>query len=302
MARKVTPAQLRSLIRQAESKQRQAVQKYNQQVRQQHQKVRRAVDQYNTEVHKYNARVRTHRQRVLSQLNKLQSSSSTVRYQILRTSTVTLNERYNALESTGRELENTPFGAAFLDLSEQENANSLEVANVLEANDTISADITEDELDRPEIFNELKAVSEDLESRWRGALFSLNPNNPDAARHFCTSAREVFVRILDLHAPDSDVFAKTPTCETTDKGIPTRRAKITYLLIRAGIYTETAADFVDENINNVLQLFRVFNDGTHGSAGHYEYGKLLAIKNRVEDGINYLLTISRPSFHAAFSQ
>lgn len=38
--------------------------------------------------------------------------------------------------------------------------------------------------------------------RWKGALFSLSPTNPDAAQHFCTSAREVLTSMLDIAAPD----------------------------------------------------------------------------------------------------
>jgi hypothetical protein len=50
---------------------------------------------------------------------------------------------------------------------------------------------------------------------------------------------------------------------------------------------------VDEDVKNVLSLFRVFNDGTHGSSGKFGITKLLSIKNRVEDGIAYLFSICR---------
>lgn len=51
-------------------------------------------------------------------------------------------------------------------------------------------------------------------------------------------------------------------------------------------------DFVDEDVKNVLSLFRVFNDGTHGSSGRFGIDKLMAIKTRVENGISYLSSIS----------
>jgi hypothetical protein len=41
-------------------------------------------------------------------------------------------------------------------------------------------------------------------------LFVLSPNNPDAARHFCTIAREVLTSLLDIAAPDSSVLASNP--------------------------------------------------------------------------------------------
>jgi hypothetical protein len=291
MGKRITPSQFRSKLRQLESKQRQAVQKYNQEVRQHNQKVKKAVDQYNREARQYNSRVRSHRQKVLSELRRLQSSSTTVRYQGLRTSTITLHERYSSLESSEQDLAGSDFGPSFLDLSERENANSLGVSNALESDDEDSAQSDPALLGRSEVSLQLKAISPELENRWRGALFSLSPDNPDAARHFCTSAREVFVQILDLHAPDGEVLGQDPHCEKTDRGAPTRKAKIKYLLARAGVYTEAAVDFVDEDVRNVLQLFRVFNDGTHGTSGRFALSKLLAIKTRVENGIMYLSSI-----------
>ena len=132
-----------------------------------------------------------------------------------------------------------------------------------------------------------------MDSRWKGALFSLSPRNPDASRHFCTSAREIFVQILDHFAPDDRVLSRFPGCDKTDKGHPTRRWKISYILLDSGISSDGAVDFVDEDIANVLQLFRVFNDGTHGSAGKFEFAQLRTIKERVESGILYLTTICR---------
>ena len=47
------------------------------------------------------------------------------------------------------------------------------------------------------------------------------------------------------------------------------------------------------DINNILELFHVLSDGTHGAAGRYEFDKLLQVKKRVEQGINFLCTISK---------
>lgn len=49
MARRVTPLQYRSMVRQAEAKQRQAINKFNQDVHRHNQKVKSAVDRYNRE-------------------------------------------------------------------------------------------------------------------------------------------------------------------------------------------------------------------------------------------------------------
>jgi hypothetical protein len=184
-------------------------------------------------------------------------------------------------------------GNQFLDLSEKENANSLAALNALETNEPDVRPANDDDLFSTAVTSELCSISTDLDSRWKGALFSLSPKNPDASRHFCTSAREIFIQILDHFAPDDRVLSRFPACEKTDKGHPTRRWKISYILLNSGIPGDRAIDFVDEDITNVLQLFRVFNDGTHGSAGKFEFAQLRTIKERVESGIIYLTTICR---------
>lgn len=68
------------------------------------------------------------------------------------------------------------------------------------------------------ICDELKMFSPDLDSRWRGALFSLHPDNPAASRHFCTSAREMLSAFLESVAPDGDVLAADPDCAKTPQG------------------------------------------------------------------------------------
>ncbi|MBX3059321.1 MAG: hypothetical protein KF770_22860, partial [Anaerolineae bacterium] len=134
--------------------------------------------------------------------------------------------------------------------------------------------------------------SSELDDRWRGALFSLNPSNPDAARHFCTSAREIFTRILEISAPDMEVITQMSGCDLTDQGKPTRRSKLRYLLRRKGMTDKVLEDFVEQDLENIVQLFQVFNDGTHGSAGKFDSSKLASIKRRVEDGIMFLSKIA----------
>ena len=289
MPRKMTPSQIRNTVRQAQNKQKQAIDKYNREVRQHSQKVKQAVNNYNNEVRRHNARVRANRQKIASELRRLQSSR-TVRYQVVQTSAITLNNFYERLDAGGAELENVNHGSEFLDLSERENANSLALSNALES-ETDESNIDPSDLLRTEIDGMLQQLSSDLSNRWRGALFSLNPKNPDAARHFCTSAREVFVQILDMKAPDEKVLAQHPSCDKTQNGQPTRKEKIRYLLGSCGFLTAEAVDFVDEDVKNVLALFRVFNDGTHGSSGKFGFNKLMSIKTRVEDGITYLFSI-----------
>jgi hypothetical protein len=137
----------------------------------------------------------------------------------------------------------------------------------------------------------LQAISADLGDRWQGALFALSPRNPDAARHFCTSSREIITRILDAKAPDADVIAVLPDCPRTPQGTPTRRAKIRYFLHLQGMSLAELESFIESDMDNVVQLFEVFNAGTHGSAGAFDLAQLQAIRKRVEDGILFLSRI-----------
>ncbi|HMN12396.1 MAG TPA: hypothetical protein PKD55_08755 [Bellilinea sp.] len=290
MARRVSSSQFRSKMRQLESQQRQAISRYNQVVRKYNQDVKRAVENYNQAVRAHNARVRANRQRINRALSKLQGQPTTARYTSFQISVRTLHETYLRLEeTTGAQYESRY--DQLLDLSEQENANSLEVMSALLGDGNSEDAFSGEDLQTTAIADDLSKIAPDLDNRWRGAVFSLHPRNPDAARHFCTSAREIFTQIFDIKAPDDAVFATFADCEITARGTPTRRAKIKYFLAQKGMAHTALEEFVDENVENILQLFRLFNDGTHGTAGRFDLPTLSAIKKRVEDGILYLINL-----------
>ncbi|MDF1804007.1 hypothetical protein [Thalassovita sp.] len=167
-----------------------------------------------------------------------------------------------------------------------EAANTASVMNVLEGE--APENETDDAPPTSAIGHILDAISQDVHDRWHGALFALSPQNPDAARHFCTSARELLTEILERFGPDDEVKSSLPNCELTPQGKPTRRAKIRFFLHRQGVSDETVTDFVEKDMDNVVQLFRVFNDGTHGSSGRFEHTQLLAIRARVEGAVSFL--------------
>lgn len=292
MAQKISASQLRSKLRQAQQKQRQAISKYNQAVRRYNQDAKRAVDKYNRVVRTHNARVRANRQRIKNELARLrrQTVTTTTRFVVYRTSVETLHQSYTRLENVAESRQLDPRYNRLLVLSERETANSLVVTNRM-LGDQDAGDIPATEIEDPELRDGLRSISPDLDDRWKGAVFSLSPHNPDAARHFCTSAREIITQILEQKAPNSDVFALLPGCETTDRGNPTRRSKIRYFLHRQGITEDTLEEFIESDMENIVQLFRVFNDATHGKAGKFDLAELNAIKTRVQDGIMFLTEI-----------
>ena len=285
MPRRISSSQLRSKLRQAQTrarqaqnKQRQAINKYNQ-----------AVRNYNRAATAHNARVRANRERLRRELTKLARSISQPRYVSLRVSVETVQRSYEVLESRA---DNNLYDDRYnplLDLSEREAANSVSVLNALQGDAPETAE--DEEALSSETDRVISAISPEIRDRWRGALFSLDPRNPDAARHFCTSAREILTVILDTHAKDDDVTTTLTDCDFTPDGTPTRRTRIRYLLARNGASDDALTDFVDSDIRDVVELFRVFNDGTHGAPGRFSHAQLLSIRARVEGAVAFLWNI-----------
>ena len=281
MARKVTPAQFRNMVRQAEQKQRNAINKYNREVK----KVQNEINSYNRQVANYNNRVRTHNRRLQSEMNRLRRSRATPRYVTIQSSTYSLQGAFDDIDRSIDSESWTAEGLHLADLAEGETANSAAVANALMDADEAS---TDSDLRTTALSDELSRISGDLDDRWRGALYALDPANPDAARHFCTSAREVLIMMLDAGASDAEVLASNPNCQKVGSGQPTRREKISYILSKKGIEATSLSTFVDTDIDDVLSLFRVFNDGTHGTAGKYSIPQLGAIKERAEGAVKFI--------------
>ncbi|WP_106248289.1 hypothetical protein [Allonocardiopsis opalescens] len=295
MVRKMTPAQLRAALQKAQRKQKQAISNYNREARKYNAAVKKAVDDYNREVRNYNSKARAHNRQIESQrhrldqeIRRLNSRPTGSTFTNVRTSTQSFVRTYNSVDASLATQSLSPTEEHLLNLVSDEAANSVYLVNALDGDGSPQDDLSEADLRAPSMTVELSTFGNDLVQRWTGALFSLSPANPDAARHFCTSAREVVVKILDTSAPDDEVKKSDPNCEITKQGAVTRRAKISYLLSRHGVNTEQIADAVNEDVNNLLSLFRTFNDGTHGHAGRFTITELTAIRTRVESAISFL--------------
>jgi hypothetical protein len=292
MVKKISSSQLRNKLRQIQSKQRQAVNKYNQEVRNYNSNLKSAVNKYNQAVRTHNANVQRNRNVIKREIRKLESNSKTTTTYQRRyyDSSISLNNSYNRVAITSDNLkELSPQQNHIYDLIEQENANNLSTYNAI-LNDEISDNVEVGSNDDT-LAKKLNTISIDLHDRWKGAVFSLSPKNPDATRHFCTSAREIFTKIIETKAPDEEVFKFDNNCKTTDKGNPTRREKIRYLISSKKLIKDVI-DFVEDDIENVLELFHVLSEGTHGEAKNYSNEKLILVKKRVEDGLAFLCDIA----------
>ena len=294
MPRRVSPAQFNRMVRQAEAKQRKAVRDYNAAANKYNRDLKRAVNEHNSNVRKakrdvdaYNRKVRAHNRRLEQEIARLDRQASSTRYVASQDSSRALHTAFRRVESEAEHTEWGAQGEALVEMAQGETANSVGATNAL------LGEQPELEIEGTALTNELQEIDEDLDKRWKGALFSINPQNPDAARHFCTSSREIIARVIDHKAPDDLVLAANPDCELTEAGAPIRREKIRYLLSRSGVNHESLGDFIDDDVDDVLGLFRVFNDGTHGSAGVLDLSALRALKARVEGAIRFLSAVVR---------
>ncbi|MGE3194519.1 MAG: hypothetical protein AB7K08_13755 [Microbacteriaceae bacterium] len=284
MARRVNTSQLRSQLNRIQSQARQAQSKLNQAVN----NYNRAVDNYNREARAHNARVRANRSRLQRALRQLQSQPTvTTRFVTHRTSVQSVQQSFVRLESAA-ETGTWADHRDLLDLAEGEAAASAETLSALLTEHT--DEVTEDEarLRDTTITNELLELGGDLDSRWRGALFALSPRNPDAARHFCTSTRELLTDLVDHCATDAEVLAANPSAPKTDQGSVSRRARIMHRLALRGDTSTELAEFVEVDVDEVITLMKEASDGTHGPVGRLDTFELRVFKARAEGVIKFL--------------
>lgn len=290
MPRRINSSQLRSKLRQAENKRhqaeakrRQAIQRYNNEIRTFNAEQKRRVDAYNRAAREYNRRLRENRRKLQSALQRLSGQSVGARYTDLHRSSVSLSTAYDRLDRGKAD-------PLLSDLAERETANSVSVLNALLEDDRDATNGAGD-LKSSRITASLSTLSQELGKRWSGALFSLDPANPDAARHFCTSSREIIAQILNTEAADEKVLAQNPDCQRTGHGTPTRRAKIQYCLERKGLANEDLETFIEANVKDLATLFKDLNSGAHGVAGKFTLSQLGLIKGRVEDSIDFICEV-----------
>ncbi len=273
-----------------------AINEYNRAARQHNAQVRRAVDGYNRQVRSVNREIRAHNARVtanrrqlraaIADFNRARKTTITTRTTTYFTAVRVLHESYERVEESapGTWLESRD---DILDLAQAETANSVRLADA--AGSTLAVAAPEAD---PEVESRLRDFDDDLALRWNGALFALDERNPDAARHFSASCREILTQMIDRAAPDADLVAASAAA-LTPEGRPTRRAKLAYWLVQSERASDELAAFADADVVEVIELFKVFNDGTHGDAAVFSHQHLRLIRARVEGAITFLHALLR---------
>lgn len=299
MPRYVSPAEYNRLINeynrkvnQYNSQVKREIDDYNRKAKAHNEQVRKNINSYNRGVENFNRQERSRQQNLQQAIRKFNQAALQINHyssSIVRSSVSNLERDYQVLDAQSHNYHSYN-SSLLVDYPLNETSNSVQLYNSLAKID--SGDYLDpSSLQLTEVEEMLYAVSAELGKRWKGAIFSLNPQNPDAARHFCTSVREVFIQLIDLKAPDDLVLNLFPKCEKHN-GRPVRKSKINYLLAKHSITLPSMQNFVSSDVEDILNIFLVLNKGTHGTAGTFDVQQLLKIKKRAEDAIAFIAAIS----------
>jgi hypothetical protein len=124
-----------------------------------------------------------------------------------------------------------------------------------------------------------------------GARGALRSTNPDRARYFSSSLRELFMQVLHRLAPDQAVQRWTSNPDHYDKGKPTRRARLLYICRR--INSGDFSAVVEADVSATLKFLGLFQGVTHQVRSDLSEDQLHAMFARMIGLLQFLLTINR---------
>lgn len=129
---------------------------------------------------------------------------------------------------------------------------------------------------------------QDLVHMWQGANAVLNStNNPDYIRHFATSLRELLTQVIHRLAPDKEIKKWTEDKNHFHNGSPTRRTRLLYIC--RSINHDIFYEFVEEDVDSVLELMSSFNRATHTPISPFNHTQVLTMQARLRAIINFLI-------------
>ncbi|MGA0558305.1 hypothetical protein ACO2Q8_16720 [Larkinella sp. VNQ87] len=135
----------------------------------------------------------------------------------------------------------------------------------------------------------LPKIQKGLLSMWKGALEAYNSNNPDKARHFSVSIRELFTHLMHLLAPDDEIKKWTQEKSNYHEDRPTRKARLLYIC--RNISNNKLNKFIEKDIQATIEFINLFQDGTHSIESGFELEQLFAIKIKAETTLKFMLEV-----------
>jgi len=164
---------------------------------------------------------------------------------------------------------------------------SLTEGKILEEEETLITEISHEIRDDIEMY--LSRLDPSLIRLWRGAKESLASDNPDSTRHFITSLRELLTHVIHKLAPDEQVKSWTTDPKHYHKNKPTRRSRLLYICRE--INYPPFSQFLDKDIDAVLECINLFQYGTHKIDSPFITPQLQSMMLRTESSIRFLLDI-----------
>ncbi|TGM05956.1 hypothetical protein EHQ76_06720 [Leptospira barantonii] len=158
-----------------------------------------------------------------------------------------------------------------------------ESEGVLDSSNVIFQDETIDEFNT-KLLPVLSKIGIRYANIWKGANDSLRGDNVEKIRHTSVSIRELLNHFLKHFAPDNEVKAKFFKINDEkffdDKGQPTRRGRIAFILHPLDNPNFYKANFFLKVVKNINVLFDVLNSGTHSLDPKQEELKLRLVMYR----------------------
>jgi hypothetical protein len=145
----------------------------------------------------------------------------------------------------------------------------------IENQDSISVSIVEN-LEK-ELCELLSSHGEGYLEILKGAKQASHSDNPDKVRHTITSLRELTTRILHDLSPDEKIIKWSTKKEDFVDSRPTRKCRVAYIF--RSLEHSTVSPLIENDISFIVNLFNIFNKGTH---------KLIPESNSEE--LDYLIT------------
>ena len=156
--------------------------------------------------------------------------------------------------------------------------------------------VTKAELETSGCIALLQQFDPNLARPYIGARDALNGNNPDRARHFLISLRELWTHLLRHLAPDNLVFtwiSENPNQQDLlHKGRPTRRARILYFF--RDLNNGPLKEFLLQDTWAFVKLIELFNR-IHELESGLTDEELRAIKLRSDSWLMFILQINTMS-------
>ncbi len=124
---------------------------------------------------------------------------------------------------------------------------------------------------------------------WQGAILALASDNPERVRHFSASCRALLEYLLERFAPKQKLKRWSPTEVKFVNGKPERRTQLSYIC-RAFPETSGLVEFTENDIDEVLATFNVYNRGIHGLDPSFTADEVDALETRTAQNLIFLLS------------